>query len=192
MKKFIILSLPRSRSFWLSRFLSFGELQCGHDLCVDCGNVEDFISAFGSIDGTIETGAILGWRLIQHLLPQVQLIVVRRPVRDVFHSFEKLGIPVEATDLFTRALMLDQLASQPFVKTWEYRELEDESACAKLFETCTGRQHSPAWWRGMRNLNIQIDMGERMAHLIANASRLEQFRASVLAQQAELAPGGFN
>ncbi len=68
---FIVLSLPRSRSTWLSLFLSH-EAQIGHDIGADCSSVAEFMSSIGA--GTCETGAAFAWPLIKRLSPDIKVI----------------------------------------------------------------------------------------------------------------------
>ena len=72
-KKFLILSLPRSRSKWLSCFLSPPGRDCGHDLIVGCGSLADFSKALALRVGSCETGAMVGWKLVRQVMPEVRL-----------------------------------------------------------------------------------------------------------------------
>ena len=65
---FIVLSLPRSRSAWISAFLSYGGRKCGHDLAPTCGTMAEFVAMFGGggYAGTAETGAVVGWKAIRN------------------------------------------------------------------------------------------------------------------------------
>lgn len=192
MNKFIIFSLPRSRSFWLSRFLAFGEFQVGHDLAIRCGSVEDFLAQFAQVDGTIETGAVLGWRIIRKFLPQTRIIVLRRPLVEVGRSLVNRGLQFDHSDLLFKAVELERLAQQPFVETIEYQELADEFAMAKLFESLLRRPSSPAWFRSISEVNLQIDLSERLWYLQNNQARISQFKQDIIEQSAGLAEGRSN
>ena len=52
---FLVLALPRSRTFWLSRFLAFGGWDCGHDQLRFMRGMEDVKAwlgtpCFGSVE----------------------------------------------------------------------------------------------------------------------------------------------
>ena len=101
---FIVVSLPRSRSAWMAHFLAFGgRYAVGHDTLVECNSIAQFISGFRLMAGTCETGAVLGWRIIRQVMPEVKLVTVRRPVHEVAASFARFGIPVDEKELEARA-----------------------------------------------------------------------------------------
>src|ERR1700739_4123082 len=109
MQKFIIFSLPRSRSFWLSKFLSFGEPRVGHDLAIRCASIEDFVEQLAQVDGTIETGAVLGWRGVRKVLPKARLLVRRRPLVQVGRSLVNQGLQFDHSDLLFKAVEFERL-----------------------------------------------------------------------------------
>lgn len=192
MTKFVIFSLPRSRSFWLSRWLAFGEAIVGHDLAMRCGGVEDFLDQFNQMDGTVETGAVLGWRVIRQRLPGVRLIALRRPLREVGASLVNLGVPFDHNDLLFKSIELDRLAQQPGVISFHYSEFQDEHACAKLFETCLGRPFSRAWYNQLAPINLQVDLTERLWYLQNHAARIAQFKSDIIDQAARIQTRGLN
>src|SRR4029079_9933596 len=87
---FVIFSMPRSRSFWLSRFLSYGPWQCGHDEARHCRSLDDVTSWLSQpFTGTVETAAAPFWRL----LPEGgRVVTLRRPVDDVLGSTRRTGM----------------------------------------------------------------------------------------------------
>ena len=67
---FVVYALPRSRTFWLSRFLCYAEWNCGHDEIRHARSLDDVRAWFSqSYTGTVETAAAPWWRLIQRLRP---------------------------------------------------------------------------------------------------------------------------
>src|SRR6185503_11458650 len=77
---FVLFSLPRSRSAWLSVLLSRPGALVGHDIGIGCAQPEDFAQRLRSdLAGTCETGAAFAWRLIRWLVPDARFAVVRRP-----------------------------------------------------------------------------------------------------------------
>src|SRR5258706_14140274 len=144
---FIILTLPRSRSAWLAHFLSYPPATCGHDVAVSCESISDFLCQFDcGMSGTVETGAVVAWRLIRHRLPKAKIVTIRRPIGEVRTSLAKLGIyPVEG-ELESRSAMLDMLSVEPSVHSLDFRDLDDPDCCGRLFEHCLEMEFDHQWW----------------------------------------------
>lgn len=189
MAKFIIMALPRSRTKWTATWLEHeGRHSIGHDLAVDCSSVEDFLEALDAVDGSVETGAILGWRLLRQLRPRLRLVTLARPFWQVLASLEALGLgPANREDMELRANMLAALAYQPGVENFLSSELSVESRAKHLWEFCLGVEFAREWWKETNAKNIQIDMRERVLRLAANSRDLELLRADLISQTAALA-----
>ena len=176
---FIVFSLPRSRSAWLSRFLSYEGRKCGHDLAPECSSLDEFTQRLrGEYAGTAETGAMVGWRALLRRLPDARIAVVRRPVPEVFHSLARFGLASSALmeELLQRDAMLDQLASIPAVKSFAFADLNGIDACHELFEHCLGIPLEWEWWEGLANVNIQVNVPERLQYLTDNRDRIETLK----------------
>ena len=66
MPPFVIFALPRSRTFWLSKFLTAGGWVCEHDEARHVRGMDDVRSALGrEFTGYVETGAAPFWPLIR-------------------------------------------------------------------------------------------------------------------------------
>jgi hypothetical protein len=183
---FIILALPRSRTAWLSAFLSYPPRRCGHDIGAECSSVPDFLNRLAKLNGTVETGAVIGWQLIKRLIPEAQIIVVKRPVEEIKRSLAKFGItPVEG-ELEARRAMLDACGEAPGVTWIEYGELDDESVCRWIFETCLEREFDRKWHARLAKQNIQIDVLAQMARLALRRDPLERFKREIATAVAEL------
>ena len=184
---FIVVSLPRSRSAWMAHFLAFGgRYAVGHDTLVECNSIAQFISGFRLMAGTCETGAVLGWRIIRQVMPEVKLVTVRRPVHEVAASFARFGIPVDEKELEARAAMLDALAQQPGVLALEYDTLSHHEICQQLFSFCLGEELPDDWYSLLVQTNIQIDMNARMQQLIRRQPQIAALKAEVLARSGGL------
>lgn len=178
--KFVVLSLPRSRSAWCKHFLSYCGEQVGHDLATKSSSVADFKSQLAGLTGTCETGAVLGWRLIREELPGIRLAVIRRDPVDVYKSLLKFGIDSDLDDLVRKWVLLDVVSALPGVVTVQYPELADPLACKLLFEHCLDLPFDWKWWDLMHRTKIEIDMGARLREIIANRARQESFKAEVM------------
>lgn len=179
---FFVLSLPRSRSAWMSHYLSYDGARVGHDTLVECDNVAQFLSQFSEsgLAGSCETGAMVGWRLLKQKLPEARICVVLRDVADVAVSLAKQGLLVDTRELEARAAMLEMLAEQPGVLVLEYDELSLPEVAGALFEFCLERPFDFGWWERMENINIQLDFGARVDRLRSRAPALAALKAEVI------------
>lgn len=180
-KPFIIYALPRSRTAWLSKFLTYGEWTCHHDIVTDMHTVtelRDFLRMPHT--GTAETGMIEGYKLQQKILPDARIVVVRRSVKDVMKSLQNVGIEIDQSIIEHRAFLLDELTMQERVPTVSYEELKYETFCKKIFEHCLREPFDKEWWMGLRDCNIQIDVPARIEKLRRNSSLIESMKSQVV------------
>lgn len=177
MSPFVILAMPRSRTKWLSAFLSYSDWQCGHDQIAHCRSLDDVASWLAQpCTGTVETAAAPFWRLLRS---DVRVVTLRRPVADVVASHARAGLVFEdavMTRLMERAeRKLDQIEARvPGVLAMTFEELGTETGCARVFEHCLGLPHDHAWWAACDAINIQINMGHMLRHFVAHKPQLDK------------------
>lgn len=175
---FIVYALPRSRTFWLSRYLTHGGWSCGHEEIRRIRSMEDVTAWLGMpLTGTVETTAAPWWRLVQRYRPDITTVVVRRPVPDVVRSLVSCGFNEDVITPVMRRhdRKLDQIEARvPNVLSVRFDDLAGEEACAAIYEQCLGLPHDPAWWRDMAPLNIQIDMPALERYVAAYRGQLER------------------
>jgi hypothetical protein len=183
---FVIYALPRSRTFWLSQFLSYAGWVCGHDEARHIRSLRDIDSWFSQpCVGSVETAAAPYWRLIHHKR-DVRAVVVRRPVEDVAASLERLGVAVSEAYLRKSDTKLRQISARvPGCLTVDYADLAHEEVCARVFEHCLPYKHDPAWWRLLSGLNLQVRMHGVLRYFEAHRPQLETI--SDIAKQRMLA-----
>jgi hypothetical protein len=191
---FVILSLPRSRSFWLSRYLSYGPWNCGHDEIRHVRSIEDVRSWLSMpYTGTAETAAAPWWRTLRRLAPEMRVMLVRRDPADVFNSVMRLGSFDAAT--LARSLRrldakLDQIAVRwPGALSVPFADLEGEAGCARVFEHCLGMPHDPAWWRAMAALNLQTSLPWMMEYFRAYGRQIAEAAATEKARTVAILRG---
>ena len=191
MPPFIILSLPRSRSAWLSKFLTYSEWTCEHEALRHVGTLED-AQAWLSIPrcGFAEPSAAPWWRLISKFAPEARIVVVRRPWQEVLESFAKvplrsawtLDLAALAERLKRLDAKLDQAAARlSNVLQIRYADLNDEITCARVFEHCLPYPHDSEWWRVLSATNIQVDLDVLWRQYAAFAKRTERLREAARA-----------
>lgn len=177
MRPFIVFSLPRSRSTWLSLFLSYGGRQIGHDIGVDCRTREDFLARLG--DGTCETGAAFAWRRIRQAVPDCRFALVYRPIHEVCASLERFGLDGWWPEMQKRLFDMDEIARETDALIVDYHEMDRPEVCERLFEFCLGEPLDIAWWARMDAMNIQTDMPKQIAKLVDNRAAIEALKADV-------------
>lgn len=183
MAPFIVYSLPRSRSFWLSKFLSFSPWHCAHEELAHIRSIDDIKSWLNTdFTGTCETGAAPFWRTIQRLAPEARVVVIRRPVEDVIRSLAALGFDPAVQEKPMRYLdgKLDQIEQRvPNVLSVHYEALNYPENRKKVFEHCLQMPLDPAWDAAWANTNQQSDVFHHVNYLRAHRPQLEKLRAQI-------------
>jgi hypothetical protein len=91
-RNFIILSMPRSRTAWLSLYLTLAGLACEHELIAKSDSFESAISKIKSQEiGCCDTGQILRLKEIKDEL-NPRILIIKRDINDVKDSLSKIGI----------------------------------------------------------------------------------------------------
>lgn len=199
---FIILGLPRSRSYWLSQYLSYRDWHCGHDQIQYLRSLEDVRAWFSQPNtGTVETGAAPFWRLLLHYAPEIKIVTIRRSLDDVMASLAKAGVPPsdEVTKLVRQEdRKLDQIEKRiPGVFSVPFDSLRDEMICARIFEYCLPYRHDRKWWtswdKQIVSGNIQAQTRYAIAHLgqMQKLARIARQRMIALMMPKGEAPEGF-
>lgn len=174
---FLVLGLPRSRTTWLSKFLTYGDWSCGHEELRHMRSLDDVTAWFSQeCTGSAETAVAPWWRLIPD---DVKIVTVRRPVADVVESLMALpGVQ------FDRAVLektmaahdrkLDQIEARRSVFSVRYEDLANEAACAAVFQHCLPYVHDHAHWAALAPVNVQCNMPALMRYMRAYQPALEK------------------
>lgn len=182
---FFVLGLPRSRTAWLSRYLSYWPRRCGHDLAITSGTVAGFVGNIGTrFDGTCETAGMLGWDAIKFHFPTANVAVVRRPLGQVMDSLARFGVHPDKADMERRAALLDRVSDEPGVMTVDYDLLGQKEVRKALFEHCLELPLDDNWDSIFANWNIQVDMPTRLADLAKYAPQTERLKTEAAAYAA--------
>lgn len=186
MPPFVILALPRSRTAWLSHFLSYGPWVCGHEELRHCRSLDDVKSWLDMpFTGTCETAAAPYWRTLLKLRPDVRIVVVRRDVEAPVRSFLKLpGTQWDEPALRAQMKHLDHKLDQivkrvPNVLEVQFDDLTDEATCARIFEFCLGMPNDSPRWHQLAPMNIQCNMVSILRYFRAHMPQLVKFSAQV-------------
>lgn len=187
MDPFVIWSLGRSRTKWLSAFLSAGPWVCCHDLLLRSPSVASFERVLSIPQtGTAETGMPFAAPLVRRLFPAARFVVVRRPVEEVRASFAAHGPAWEmpAGLLEEQRALLDRISLMPGTLTVDFADLAREDVCRAVWEHCLDLPWDRERWEALAGQNIQIDMGRRAADCVKGLSRIQAFATEVAAMSA--------
>ena len=196
---FMIYALPRSRTAWLSRFLSYGAWTCHHESSLAMRSMDDVSAFFRQPNtGAADTAAAWGWRILKHRFPDMKMVVVRRPVDDVVSAVLSMDVgdvvTFDAVALRKKmeygARMLDQISAQPGVLTVNFTDLNQPETCATIFEHCLPYRFDREWWEGLRGQNVQADAGGMMAFYHQNKVAIEAFKRACMSELRSLARSG--
>ena len=196
MPPFIVFALPRSRTAWLSRFLTYGDWTCGHDETRhfrSTGDAQTWLTQF--CIGSAETAAAPFWRLIQRWQPDIRVVVVRRPAAEVVDSLMRLNLGFDRGALVwgMRRLnrKLDQIEHRMAgVLSVTFEDLKNEATCARVFEHCLPYRHDSRWWAHWAPQNLQIDMRAMMKYYRAFQPQIDKLTATARQQTiATMMPG---
>lgn len=166
MTPFLILAMPRSRSYWVSRFLSYDGIEVEHDpsrFFRGHGDLRDFF-----IQGRCGVDTALGyiWPTPEPLPARVASL--SRPLGDVYNSLRRLREPFDETRL---ELLYDILGSVRGAQ-FTYLGLETEAECRRLFEWALRKPFDRDWWLSMKDQNLQCDRKQYLVDVIRNSEGL--------------------
>lgn len=183
----VVFALPRSRTWWLKQFLSNAPLSFGHDLAITADTIADLIEPLGTkLAGTVETGAMMGWRAIREQLPEARFCVIRRSLDEVAASMAVIGLPIPEDELRRRDHLLDVIQSLPGTTVIEHKRLSDPAYCAELYEWCHGIPCPPGWAETMVETNLQLDIRQRAILLHERYPQIETLKAEARAADERL------
>lgn len=134
-RPFLVLGLPRSRTYWLSRFLTYQDWYCGHEEARYIHSMEDARTWFKQpFMGSSETAVAPFWRLLQKFAPETRIVVIRRPVEEVKASLARIGFDERVLPFIDKTnSKLDQIETRwPNAMTIPFSELASEERCADI------------------------------------------------------------
>ncbi len=176
---FLVFSLPRSRSAWLSNLLTYDGAFCGHELMAEFPTPEALSQALTSSEmvffGNADTSQSLHFERLVELMPEAKMVAIMRPVEEVMASVEKLGLPCSRERMQPFVEAMERVADAPDVLTVNYGDLSDEGVCESIVRhCCPGIWHDHKRCQMLQDFNIQITK-PRWAELfkLANANVLE-------------------
>ena len=180
MPPFVVMGLPRSRTKWLSAFLSHGDWHCGHDELQHMRSLDDVRSWFQQPNiGSVETAAAPFWRLLLRYQPDVRIVTVRRPVDQVIASVARAvpgaDLAVVAQTIARGDRKLDQIEARvPGVLSVRFEDLAVEYGCKAVFEHCLPYAMGRDWWAALNAQTISGDVKAQVRYCQAYFPQLQK------------------
>ncbi len=196
---FIIYALPRSRTKWLSEFLSYKGWTCHHEAAIAMRSIEDVVRLFGAANtGAVETAAAHGAAILRHHLPGLKEVVVRRRLDDAVDAMLAVDVSGVATydrealrAMLTRtARELDRISARHGVLTVEFDDLDREDVCRAIFEHCLPFAMAHGWWARLRDQNIQVDVRSVLTYFHRHREEIDGFKRACKTELRRLAYAG--
>jgi hypothetical protein len=178
MTPFVIFALPRSRTAWLSKFLSYRDWTCGHEQIRYFRNLDDIKSWLAKEKtGTVETAGASFWRLLQKYRPDARVAVIWRPVDEVVDSLMRTGVRFDKAVL-TEAMKRGEAKLEQVAARWpdclwiKYHHMGSAHTCRKIFSHCLPYQWDREWWLEHAEENIQVSLPAFMRYVDANIKQI--------------------
>lgn len=160
MTPFIIYALPRSKTAWVSRFLTHGLWECRHDASATVGSLEELARLLVPFSGICETGLAFAAPALRALVPGHKAVVIYRDVAQIKASLAQHGVELSEAFYTAELVRLSHIAALPGTLTTTFDKLNTEEGCRELFEYALGQPFDRAWWLSLKDKNIQIDLAE--------------------------------
>ena len=188
-RPFLIFAVPRSRTAWLSAFLTYRDWICYHEQAFNMRSMAEGAAVLAQPNtGSAETATSPAWELIKKHVPHLRAVVIRRPIEETIHSMaaaaeKALGVPVYGEKL--RKGMeygnrcLEKISAHPGTLTLQFRDLETEAGCRAVFEFCLPYQWDRDWWFAMKDTKIEADVAAKLRYYWDNREAIEGFKRAL-------------
>lgn len=160
--KFFVLAMPRSRTYWLSKFLTTDSCKVEHDGCCNYSSVEDMQKRMP--DGNCDTALALLWRQLEG-----KVVLIDRDYDECLLELKKMGFD-DSTTLRKIKWSLDEAKKvHPVIK---FEDLGKEEVCKWLFEYLTEEPFDKERWSNMDKIIMQVSVKDEMERFKSNEENL--------------------
>jgi hypothetical protein len=171
----LVIGTPRSRTAWLSAFLSTPERPFVHEPSVHWKGLGDL---YGFLDGAgcaSDSGLTLFWKEAVAHRPDTRLIVVRRDPVAVTASFLRIGFPAQQKmDLYQGVYRIWREAvvasAHHYAMTVPFNNMRRASICGAIYRQAHWTKAPRGYVGPWLGQNIQADMATQLAAAAANAT----------------------
>lgn len=185
MSNFIVHGLPRSRTAWLSEFLTYKDHKCQHELSITLRHPKQIVEYFQTENqGASETGSTQAWWLIEHAQPKLKVVLVRRDIEEVIDSLMEVdlsGVAYYERESLRKHLgysnrMLDKLEKRNNSLSVSFHELNKMETCKKVFEHCLPYEFDIRHWANLKNKNIQVNIKKMIRYYHENKQEITNLK----------------
>jgi hypothetical protein len=171
---FAILGTPRSRTAWFAKFLSYEQSICEHEPSRNWSSVEDITRYFIPDVGASDSMLTLRWRDILKV-PNIKVIVIKRPVEDVICSARKAGLGLGYFNILRISASIAEIArEQQDIPIVAYKDLTAE-VCANIFSYILEKTCPFDWLEKWLNTHVLADVQKIHAEAQLNERGLRVF-----------------
>ncbi len=171
MDNFFIISLPRSRTAWLSNYLTYEDSFCFHEGLVGCDSLK---ALRGKMEATgfkkVGNSDCMNILLIDNIMdefPDAKFVFVHRPKEQVIHELRGLGLNENG---FIEIAVQKMETFCDFGLHVNYDDLKDPLTCAEVYSYCTGNESNFDRWRLLDKLDISIFIGRKIEEVHNNVN----------------------
>ena len=172
MHPFLIVALPRSRTAWLARFLTFDGRVCHHEPSLHWKSPDDLDAWCRGTEGASDTMMVWLAHEARRFNPSLPLVVVRRPRHEVIASIKRLDYaasPHLPWYYERQDRRLDRIEDELNPLSVTFDDLGRRETCAAIFRHCLGRELPTEWWERWKDTNVQADIPETLRLLKENS-----------------------
>lgn len=154
MRKFLILGLPRSRTLWLSNFMTYGGSFCYHEGIAYAKDYQGYLASFENeayiCMGDANTAGILF--ADKPDFRDIPKVVIHRPIDQIIPELHKM---FDCPDNLEDSLEKQQafLMMQPGLHL-DFNEIDNN--LKEIWDFCTGLPFDEKRAHELKNMNIQI------------------------------------
>lgn len=196
---FIVFTNGRSRTMWLSAFLTYGICVCNFEATARLSSFQEVTNALAIPGmGAAETLAAPAWRLLKLAAPTLRAVVVRRPLDEILASFAaRVGDQIQFDSEKARVILtrieraLDLVSQHPDTLTVQFSELASEQTCKRIFEHCLPYHHDKGWWEYMNAKVLDPDVARLASYFNARTPQILALGAEVRHLTFKLARKGY-
>ena len=150
----MLMGLPRSRTKWLSEFLTYGPIRCYHERLSQLPSIAD-LSTLGD-NGSAETFATSVWWKVYERFPEARYVVIKRDPAEVERSLATMGYRPPVREM---AKTLDAAEKGLPCLSVEYDEINDR--LAEIWRWCR-EDEFPTDRAEMKHERIVCDLPEML------------------------------
>lgn len=164
-QSFMVVGLPRSRTAWLAKFLTYRKQVCVHEPSLHWADMADLGLWLAKKEGASDS--MLTWLAhdAKRLRVDLPIIVIRRNRSEVLESIKKLDYKTaDYLPWYLKRLdeRLDRIEDELQCFATSFQSLHSPTVCGRIFRMCLGEKMPAGWWERWRDENVQANITETL------------------------------